>query len=78
MNYDYKQFDIVWQEMSDTEIVSYLAANYVSLGESVVVHTDVLAEEGTYANLSVGLVSEALPDAFVVRFNDLTNTERFF
>ena len=81
MNYDYKQFDIVWQEMSDTEIVSYLAANYVSLGESDVVstslHTDVLAEEGTYANLSVGLLSEALADASVVRFNDLTNTERF-
>ena len=83
MNYDYKQFDIVWQEMSDTEIVSYLAANHVttSIGESVVVstslHTDVLAEEGTYANLSVGMLSEALPDASVVRFNDLTNTERF-
>ena len=28
MNYDYKQFDIVFQEMSYAEIVSYLAANH--------------------------------------------------
>ena len=48
MNYDYKQFDIVWQEMSDTEIVSYLAANHV---------TTILAE-GTEISTSTGYVSK--------------------
>ena len=60
-----------------------LAANHVTsiIGEGIVVstslHTNALAQEGSYTNLSVGILSEALPDASVVRFNDLTNTERF-
>ena len=44
---------------------------------STSLHTDTLAQEGSYANATVGRLSDALPDASVIRFNDLTNTERF-
>ena len=45
MNYDYKQFDIVWQEMSDTEIVAWLLGSEMS-EISTLFHTDTLIQEG--------------------------------
>ena len=63
-------------QLSSIDWLPTLPPSYSS-SISTSLHTGALAQEGSYANATVGRLSDALPDASVVRFNDLTNTERF-